>query len=78
LIVRSRELHCRKGWGHDRWDIAADDVVLDIRVRQPDGDGGFRQPTMMTSNEQRSLMPTAESIISAWSTGTAVEAGIER
>jgi hypothetical protein len=33
---------------------------------------------MMTSNEQRSLMPTAESIISAWSTGTAVEAGIER
>lgn len=77
MMVRGRELHCRQAWGADRWDMAADDVVLDVRVRQPDGGGGFRRATMTDRVEQRSSTQSAESIISGWSGETTAESGAE-
>jgi hypothetical protein len=38
--VRELELHCRKGWGNDFWQAAADDVVLEIRTLDPDAEPG--------------------------------------
>lgn len=77
MMVRGRELHCRQGWGTDRWDMAADDVVLDVRVRRPDGGGGFRRPATIDRAERRSSAQSAESIINAWSAEIAAEAGAE-
>jgi len=79
LVVRSKELHCREGWGEDRWDIAVDDVVLEIRVREPDarpGAGGVRLTDPVASS--RSGPPTAEGVICAWGALLAPEAAAER
>lgn len=38
--VRELELHCRKGWNSDLWQASADDVVLEIRTKQPDAQPG--------------------------------------
>ena len=45
--VRELELHCRKGWGNDFWQAAADDVVLEIRTLDPDASPG---PTPMATS----------------------------
>lgn len=78
MMVRGRELHCRQGWGRDRWDMAADDVVLDVRVRQPDGVGRGHGPAKIARNERPSMAQSAEAIISAWSADGGAEAGAER
>lgn len=77
MIVRGRELHCRQGWGQDRWDMAADDVVLDVRVRRPDGLGGFGPPATFNGPQRRVMGQTAESIITSWSAERPAEAGTE-
>ena len=67
LVVRSKELHCRQGWGEDRWDVVHDDVVLDIRVREPDAANGSRGMTLDASPDaRRAVAQSAEAVISAW------------
>ena len=78
MHVRGRELHCRQGWGEDRWDMAADDVVLDIRVRRPDPGAGWSQLSPRVPGSRPIELKTAESIISDWGADTASEAGAER
>jgi hypothetical protein len=70
-IVRSKELYCRQGWGRDRWDIALDDVVLDVRVREPDPGPGSRRVTLSPGGAERPAAPTAESVICAWAADAA-------
>ena len=78
MIVRGKELHCRQGWGLDYWEVAIDDGVLEIRVREPDPGPGSRRVTPATGLEARSAVaPTAESVICAWSAEPASEAGAE-
>jgi hypothetical protein len=78
MIVRGKELHCRQGWGLDRWDVAIDDVVLEIRVREPDPGPGSRRVTPAPRLETRpAVAPTADSVICAWSAEPAPEAGAE-
>ncbi len=80
LVVRSKELHCRMGWGDDRWDVVHDDVVLDIRVREPDGASADRGLTTldMPRDARRSDIQSAEAVISAWGALPAPETAAER
>jgi hypothetical protein len=80
LVVRSKELHCRQGWGDDLWDVVHDDVVLDIRVREPDavtGDRGVPSHDM-PRDARRSEVQSAEAVISAWGAQPAPETAAER
>jgi hypothetical protein len=38
--VRDLELHCRRGWNNDLWQASPDDLVLEIRTKQPDAHSG--------------------------------------
>lgn len=79
LMVRSKELHCRQGWGEDRWNVVHDDVVLDIRVREPDAPTGGQGLTLARPRDARpSVAPSAEAVISAWGALPAPETVAER
>ena len=77
--MRSKELHCRQGWGEDHWDVVSDDIVLEVRVREPNGRDNPRrlaQTAAVVTNP--ATIPTAEAVISAWGGVVATESTVER
>ena len=71
--VRGRELHCRQGWNNDRWAAAADDIVLEIRVKSPALERADRQVRRVEESVESELR-TVEAIVRAWDEPTGAEA----
>ena len=72
IPVRSRELHCRKGWGNDRWEAAAQDIVLEIRVKSPASDRADQG--IEDSAPSMTVSRSIEAIVRAWDEPETAEA----
>lgn len=70
--VRSRELHCRRGWNDDLWSATSDDIVLEVRFKTPAQERSahsIEQPV-----EPRDQDQTVEAIVRGWDEPASAEA----
>lgn len=77
-LVRNRELHCRRGWGDDRWAMVSEDVVLEVRVRAPERLAPLDERSGEQRADRRSTLQTAEAIVIAWDAALSNESNADR
>jgi hypothetical protein len=75
LFVRSRDLHCRRGWNDDKWSAASDDIVLDVRFKSPARD--LHEPSGDNSVTKRDEARSIEAIVLAWDEPARAEANAD-